>query len=441
VKGGRSGAERVGASERRWLDDLQRFGIKLGLDNIRTLGEAFGRPETAFPSVHVAGTNGKGSVCAMLAEVLRRAGFKTGLYTSPHLVRVEERVRVNGRLVPARDFDRLLRQIRSRAEELVGSGLLASPPTYFEAVTTLAFLYFREQRVDLAVLETGLGGRYDATNVVRPLVSVITSISRDHEEHLGRSISRIAFEKAGIIKPGVPVVCGARDPRAERAVRAEAAERGSPLVRVFGDGNAFRAVRRGRGRWRFEYRFGGETFVFSPGLAGRHQGENGAIALAAAKTLARAWKPLDRKATIEGVERAKWEGRLELAGRRPAVILDGAHNEAGMRALRDFIESDLRRPPVVLFAMMKDKAVGRAVRTLFPAAKEVVLTSLPFERAASPADVLAQAGPFETKILLEPDLPKALALAKRKAGPAGTVLAAGSLYLVGEIKKLLRKRL
>ncbi|MBM3311890.1 MAG: hypothetical protein FJY80_10320, partial [Candidatus Aminicenantes bacterium] len=291
VKGGRPGAARMGASERRWLDDLQKFGVKLGLDNIRTLADALGRPESRFPSVHVAGTNGKGSVCAMLDSIFRRAGFRTGLYTSPHLVRVEERIRVDGRTIPARDFDRLLGTVERRAAELAAAGRLASPPTYFEAVTALAFLYFRERAVDLAVLEVGLGGRFDATNIVRPLVSVITSISRDHEEHLGRSVSGIAFEKAGIVKPGIPVVCGARDPRAERVVAAAAAERGSPLVRVFGEGNSLRGGRR-RGRWTFAYGFNGEKFLFSPRLAGLHQGENAAIAVAAAKTLSRVWRPI-----------------------------------------------------------------------------------------------------------------------------------------------------
>jgi len=422
---------------RGWLDDLQKFGIKLGLDNIRALSAAFGDPYRAFPSIHVAGTNGKGSVCAMLAEILRQAGFRVGLYTSPHLVRVEERIRVNGRAIPARDFDRLLRKVRDRVDKPLADGRLSSPPTYFEVVTALAFLHFREKPVDMAVFETGLGGRFDATNILTPLVSVITPISRDHEEHLGGTIRQIAFEKAGIVKPGVPVVCGAGKAEAERVIAAVAAEKASPLLRAMGGENSLWAFRR-RGGWRFLYRFEGETFAFSPGLAGFHQGENGAIAIAAARTLSRVWKPLGKEAIVGGLESVRWEGRLELAGGRPRLLLDGAHNEAGMRALRAFIETDLRRPPVVVFAMMKDKAIGRAARTLFPAAKAVILTSLPFERAASPEEILSRSGPFREKILLEPDLRRAVALARRKAGRAGTVIAAGSLYLVGEIKKLLQ---
>jgi dihydrofolate synthase/folylpolyglutamate synthase len=424
---------------RRYLDDLQRFGIKLGLDNIRALCAAFGDPQKAFPAVHVAGTNGKGSVCAILAAILGRAGYRVGLYTSPHLVRVEERIRVDGRMIPARDFDRLLGKIKDGVDTLLRAGRLKTPPTYFEAVTALAFLYFREKKADVAVVEVGLGGRYDATNIVRPLVAVITSISRDHEEHLGRTIAKIAVEKAGIIKPGVPVVSGIRDERAERVVEAVAAGKRAPLVRVFGTPGSLLA-RRGRGRWIFEYNLGGEVFRFRPRLAGAHQGENAAVAIAAARSLGRISRPLGAEAIVRGIEEVKWEGRLEEAGRRPRLLLDGAHNEGGMRVLRAYIETEVPRPPVILFAMMKDKAVGRAVRTLFPAAGTIILTSIPFERAATPAEVLARAGAFEKKILVEPDPRKALALARRTAGREGTVIAAGSLYLVGKIKEIMKTR-
>jgi dihydrofolate synthase/folylpolyglutamate synthase len=421
---------------RKYLDDLQIFGIKLGLDNIRVLCASFDNPQRAFLSVHVGGTNGKGSVCAMLAEVLGRAGYRVGLYTSPHFVRVEERIRVNGRLIPPPDFDRLLAEVKARVEELLASGRLESPPTFFEALTALAFLYFRKRGVDLAVLEVGMGGRFDATNVVRPLVSVITTVSRDHTEHLGRTIAQIAFEKAGIIKPRVPVVSGVRNAPAARVIEDAAERKKARLFRVFGEDNPFEPRRSG-GRWRFDYRFGGEEFQYTPRLASVHQGENAAMAIAAARVLSRVWKPLGRATIVEGIEQARWEGRLEPAGRRPLFLLDGAHNEAGMRALRAYIETEVSPPPVVVFAMMRDKAIGRSARVLFPAAGKVVLTSLPFERAASPAQILARARLFENKILIEPNLWKALALARQTAGPEGTVIAAGSLYLIGELKKLL----
>jgi len=421
---------------RAYLEDLQKFGIKLGLDNIRTLCAAFGDPQKAFPSVHVAGTNGKGSVCAMLTGILARAGYRVGLYTSPHLVRIEERIRVDGRTIPGGDFDRLLKALKERIEGLLAAGTLGSPPTYFEVVTALAFLYFREKQVDLAVLETGMGGRFDATNIVTPLVSVITSISRDHPEHLGGTISKIAFEKAGIIKPHVPVVCGARNRTAYRVIKDRALAEEAPLVRVF-DQDGSLIVRKGRGRRRrFEYRLGDEVFRFSPRLAGVHQGENAAVAIAAVRALGRVWKPIGPESVIRGIEEARWEGRLEAVGRRPLVLLDGAHNEAGLKALRAYIEDSVPRPVVVVFAMMKDKAVGRAARILFPVARKVVVTSLPFERAASPGEIQSRAREFRKKIVIEPDPGKALALARKLAGPRGTVVVTGSLYLVGEIMKI-----
>ena len=215
---------------RAYLRDLQIFGIKLGLETMRIVLASFGDPHRAYPTVHVAGTNGKGSVCAMLAEILAASGLKAGLYTSPHLVRVEERIRVGGRMIPARDFLRLAGTVKARIDRLLASGELEAQPTFFEVLTLIAFLHFREAGVDIAVIETGMGGRFDATNVVLPLVSVITSISRDHQEHLGGTLARIAFEKAGIIKPGVPVVCGAESKTAARVIRVRWAYKSMPMM-------------------------------------------------------------------------------------------------------------------------------------------------------------------------------------------------------------------
>ena len=241
---------------RAYLRDLQTFGIKLGLGTMRTVLASFGDPHGAVPCVHVAGTNGKGSVCAMLAEILAGQGLKVGLYTSPHLVRVEERIRVGGRMIFERDFCRLAGTVKRRIERLLADGTLGAPPTFFEVLTLIAFLFFRESRVDIAVIETGMGGRFDATNVVTPLVSVITSVSRDHQEHLGRTLAAIAFEKAGIIKPGVPVVCGAESRTATRIVRAQASERGAPVTDVFGRARRLTAAKAG-GRTTFRYEAAG----------------------------------------------------------------------------------------------------------------------------------------------------------------------------------------
>jgi len=426
------------AACRAYLADLERFGIKLGLDNMRALLRGLGDPHEAYPLIHVAGTNGKGSVAAMLAAILTRSGRRIGLYTSPHLVRVEERIRINGRPVSEGDFRLRIAVIRAKIQELRAARILDVSPTYFEVLTAAALLHFREKRVDGAVLEVGMGGRFDATNVVRPLVSIITTVSRDHMEYLGNTLAKIAFEKAGIIKPGVPVVSGVAPGPALAVIRRRAEEEKAPLIEVFGRGASFESRFRGGGR--FLYRAGGNVFRLAPSLTGEHQGRNAAVAAAAARVLDKVWSPVGIREIEEGIRDTRWEGRLERAGTRPRVFLDGAHNEAGAEAVAAFIKSAASRRPVLVFAVMKDKAVGRIARILFPAVRRIILTTIPYKRAASPEEILAKAPAFASKTVLEPDLGKALAQARRLAGPGGTVFVAGSLFLVGEVKKILRSR-
>jgi len=421
---------------RAYLEKLQRFGIKLGLENIRAVLASFGNPHQKLPSVLVAGTNGKGSVCAIMAQILAAHGLKAGLYTSPHLVRVEERIRIGEKLISQKDFCRLLSLIRRKIERLLGKGSLECHPTYFEVLTILALLYFSERKTDLAVLEVGMGGRFDATNVVSPLVSVITSVSKDHQEYLGTKIGQIAFEKAGIIKPGVPVVCGIEGGEAYRVIRKRARELGAPFLGVFDEPGCFEAKKL-KDRYRFSYRIGGKTYRFSPRLRGAHQGRNAAVAIAAASVLSKCWRTLDKKKIVRGIESTDWEGRLEVVCRKPDVILDGAHNEAGARTLKAYIRDFVSPPVVLIFGMMKDKNIKRVADLLFPAARRVILTSIPYSRAASPAEIWLKARKFRRKIVLEHSLKKTLDMARAEAGLQGTVIISGSLFLVGESKKAL----
>lgn len=424
------------AERRAYLGRLEKFGIRLGLESIRALLSGLGSPQDAFPSVLVAGTNGKGSVCAMLAEALRRNGLRTGLYTSPHLVRVEERIRVDGVPVPSRAFGRLLDGVRVEVERLVAAGELAASPTYFEVLTAAALLHFAERRVDIAVLEVGMGGRFDATNAVTPLVSVITTIALDHQEHLGRTLAGIAFEKAGIIKPGIPVVCGVRrGGDAYRVIRRRARELGAPFVGVW-DGAKLDAERTKQG-FRFAYRRGGKAFGFSPGLPGKHQGANAAVVLAVAGELERLWKPLDDRRILAGIENAPWEGRLEVVSRRPLVLLDGAHNPEGAAALAGYLREIVRRPVILVFGVMRDKDARAMARSIFPLAQTVILTSAPLARSATPADLQAAAGDLAREnVVLEPRPGRAVRLALRESRGRTPVVVAGSLYLVGEVKRL-----
>jgi dihydrofolate synthase/folylpolyglutamate synthase len=420
---------------RDYLGRLEHFGIKLGLENITTLCAALGRPQERFPSVHVAGTNGKGSVSAMLAEALRRRGFRTGLYTSPHLARVEERVRVAGAAIAPKRFRELVARLKAAIDGLMAEGRLVYHPTYFEVLTALAFLHFAERKVDVAVLEVGMGGRFDATNVVRPLVSVITTIGKDHEKHLGSTLRQIAFEKAGIIKPGVPVVCGVRGGAALREIRRVARERQAPLVEAFGPGRELEVRPSGR-RFRFAYTGERGLYAFTPGLAGRHQGANAAVAIAAAEVLSRTWRPLDKRTVLAAVRGTRWEGRLETVSRRPLVVLDGAHNVEGVTALAAHIRESIRRPVVLVFAAMHDKDLRAMTRLLFPLCETVVLTRVPYKRSATPEELLAAAPPFAGRVVLEPDTRRAVRLALEASRGRVPVVIAGSLFLIGEVKRL-----
>ncbi len=417
------------------LARFERFGIRLGLERIRLLLDALGRPQDRFPSILVAGTNGKGSVSAMLERALRRNGLRTGLYTSPHLVRVEERVRVDGAEIPPRAFDRRLDEVVAAADRLEREGRLPEPPTYFEVLTALGLLHFAAARVEIAILEVGLGGRFDATNAVDPILSVVTTIARDHVQQLGRTLPSIAFEKAGILRPGVPVVSGVRSPSAERVIRRRARELGAPFIPVFGRGRRFEASRT-PGGYRFAYGRPGRMVRLEPSLPGRHQGENAATAFAAAEVLSERWRPLHPASVRAGIRDAAWPGRLEIVSRRPLVILDGAHNDEGARALAAYLREVVRTPVVLVFAVMKDKDMRAMARDVFPLARRVIVTSVPNERCARPEDVAAAAGPFRGRVVAEPDLRAAWRRAVAESAGASPIVVAGSLFLVGEFKAL-----
>jgi len=421
------------AQSRAYLGHLQKFGIRLGLDTIREILAGLGNPQDRFPSVLVAGTNGKGSVCAMLAAILAAHGFRVGLYTSPHLVRVEERIQVGRELIPTRTFGRLLGRVRGASEALLAAGQLAAPPTFFEALTAVAFLHFAERRVDIAVLEVGLGGRFDATNVVRPLVTAVTTIGHDHEQYLGRTLRRIAFEKAGILKPGVPVVCGVRPGHAAYAVirrRAEALD--APFIGAFDGGRVDAAD----GRGCFVFRRAGRTSRFTPSLVGVHQAENVAVAILVAEELGRAWRPLKKARIIAGVERASWEGRLETVSARPPVILDGAHNAEGAAALAAHLRRTFKERVILVFGALRDKDIRAMTRHLFPLAGTVLLTRIPNERSAEPSDIAALIPVFRGRLRVEPDPRRAVRLALGESGGRTPIVITGSLYLVGEVKRL-----
>ncbi|MEW5764304.1 MAG: bifunctional folylpolyglutamate synthase/dihydrofolate synthase [Acidobacteriota bacterium] len=411
-----------------YLERLTWFGIKAGLDHTRTLCRRLGHPERAFPSVLVAGTNGKGSTAAFLEAILRASGRRTGLYTSPHLVDVRERIRVDGAAISPDGFARVLSEVREAAENALKDREVETDPTYFEALTLTAFLHFRGQGVDAAVLEVGLGGRLDCTNVAPAILCAVTNVGMDHEEHLGPGLLSIAREKAGIFRPGVPALTGARGTWALRILRQEARRRGTRLglpdwsVEKHGDGWHMAAGTR-------------HLDLPYPALPGEHQLGNAALAVRCAWELDECGFAIPDQAIRRGILEARWPGRLELVGREPDVYLDGAHNLDGCEVLARFV-AELPHPrKALVFAVMRDKPVADMASRLFPLFGKVWATSVPMGRCLDPAGVRA-AWPGELEEM--PDPAAALKAAAEWSGREGVVVAAGSLYLVGYLLGLSR---
>ncbi len=414
-----------------YLYGLQKHGIKLGLETMRTVLGRLGNPERRFKSLHIGGTNGKGSTAAMTAAMLQAAGYRVGLYTSPHLVDFRERVRVNQVMIGEEQVAELTQRLR----ENLPSGLT---PTFFELTTAMAFLHFAESGVDVAVLEVGMGGRFDATNVVEPEASAIITIGLDHQEFLGATEAAIGFEKAGIIKPGVPVVVGRIDGPAWDVIRQTAADRGAPLLRL---GQDFLTV--GEGPEGFSYRGRSKRFDgLSCSLAGRHQLDNAACAIALLEAAEGHGISVDEASVRRGVGSVPWEGRLEVVERGPDLLLDGAHNPAAALVLADYLrEWRASRPEarvILVLGMMRDKDHSRFVEPLHRLVSEVVLTQVDMARSASVQDLRETVGSRFPQCHVAPAAAEALALAKARATAQDLICVTGSLMLVGEVKALVR---
>lgn len=414
-----------------YLYGLQKHGIKLGLDTMQALMARLDRPERRFRSLHIGGTNGKGSTAAMAAAVLRAAGLRVGLYTSPHLVEFRERIRVNGDMISEQQVATLAEQVQA----IAAPGL---DPTFFEATTAMAFLHFAAMQVDVAVLEVGLGGRFDATNVVMPEACAITTIGLDHQEYLGRTEDAIAFEKAGIIKSGVPVIIGRMGSSALAVIHRIAGERNAPVWQL---GRDFSAD--GEETERFTYR-GRRVIVrgLSCRLPGRHQLDNAACALALVEATAASLGPVRESAIREGLASVQWEGRLEVVERHPTVVLDGAHNPAAALVLAEYLAGFRARHPdarlILVLGMMRDKDHRAFVAPLEPLVSEVVLTQAALARSVPIRELRACLADWRQPVHEEPVPAEALALAKRRATDRDLVCVTGSLMLLGDIKAALR---
>jgi dihydrofolate synthase/folylpolyglutamate synthase len=420
----------------------QAAAAKFDLENITILAERLGRPQRAYPSAHIAGTNGKGSTAAFLESILRCAGFRTGLNTSPHLERINERIRINGQEISDDSFAKIFTRIHVLIEELLADGKLRAHPTYFECITAMAFESFARERVEFGVFEVGLGGRLDATNILHPVISIITHIDFDHENFLGHSLREIAAEKAGILKPAVPVVLAEQHPEGREVILARAKDLQCPVIEP---ASLFHveeeSLQGGLMRARVTETASGTVFELAPGLPGRFQLQNALNALAAARFLQSRGFRISGDAMTQGTADTVWPGRLEKLQSHTDIYLDGAHNPSAARELAAFLEQNFAGHRIwLIYAALRDKAVDEVAGILFPRAEEVIFTAPRTSRAISAAQLAEIAGHHAPHFSVIPDAEKALDYALAKAAPEDVVFITGSLYLIGQLRHYWKHR-
>ncbi len=458
-----------------YIHNLNRFGVKLGLQNILNLLHILGDPHKGIKIIHVAGTNGKGSTCAMIDSILRACGFNVGLYTSPYLQVFNERIRVNGKNIPDNDIARLTQRIQGAIKFMEQKGM--HPPTEFEVVTALGFLYFKEQDLDFLVLEVGMGGRLDATNVVNPLVSVITPISLDHQQYLGGTLKNIAREKCGIIKKGVPVVTSYQEPEVMEVIESKCKELNCPLIKVLQEDIDTNVDKINIFYNRKSNDLRGQTFNLATSgiiykdlkttLLGEHQVSNAATAVGAIEALRRVGVKIEKRAVYSGLINTRWPGRLEILSNNPTVLIDGAHNIAGIRALKKAVNYYFPKNKIILvMGVLNDKDYEDMVKEILSVADVIITTSPENPRALVSrqlAEVIIKAADkilcfddlknqdnnnyfigkvefYDKKkdIYSVRDLRKAIDIAFHLSSSDDVIIFTGSLYLIGLVRTAIK---
>jgi dihydrofolate synthase/folylpolyglutamate synthase len=429
-----------------YLFSLQKFGIKLGLANMEALMAGLGDPHLGYPSVLIGGTNGKGSTAAFLDSILRESGYRVGLYTSPHLLDFRERIRVQGRAIAERQVAEGADRMRSLIDSLMdpespSSPRLNSHPTFFEVSTALAFQYFAQREIEMAVVEVGMGGRFDATNVLEPILSIITNVDLDHQEHLGVGLPQIAWEKAGIIREGGRLISGVTRPEAFEVIQRTAHQRGASICRLGSD------VTWGIQRitWKGQQISIRGLHSDYPNteihLLGAHQAANAAAAVAAAEILKDQGFPIPKECIYQGLAKARWPGRMQVLSQNPLLIVDSAHNPAGTQILSQAI-SDLNgyRRLYLVFGVMKDKDWRSMLQMLGPLAAKVILTRPPTERAADPIHLKEEMATKFGEIEVREEVGEAISLARSLAKEEDAILIAGSIFTAAEALRVLGAR-
>jgi dihydrofolate synthase/folylpolyglutamate synthase len=407
-----------------WLFGLQKYGIKFGLSKTTNLMQAFGNPHRNQHYIHIAGTNGKGSVGAILESILMQAGLKVGFYTSPHLVSFTERFRINRESIPKDTAASLIREVKGVISQ-------KEPPTFFEFTTAMTLLYFFRQSVDIAIIEAGMGGRLDATNIIDPMVSIITTIGMDHQSFLGDTIGAIAQEKGGIIKKGVDLVTAVDQPSVVKLFESLCKKKGAPFWRV-GQHARYRRLPSGLlGYYGLNNRFTNLRL----GLKGRFQYKNAAVALLAVELLKKKGLDVSDKAVQKGLAGPLWPGRLEEVASHPTIILDGAHNPSAMRTLAKAIKNDFAfKKLIVVIGIMSDKDIPHILGEIIPMAHRVIYTRPAYYRAANPEDLMDIAKGYGKQGEVQVPLSTAIEKAKEVADPQDLIVITGSLFTVGEAK-------
>lgn len=425
------------------LDYLYNLGhetlaMKLGLENISSLVKEMNCPDQAYSIVHVAGTNGKGSFCSTLASILTQALIPTGLFTSPHLLDITERIQYNLQPITKNEFAAITLEIKNTIDGLLQNNNLIARPTFFEHITAIGLEYFRKCNARLVVLEVGLGGRLDSTNIVSPILSVITSIDFDHQQYLGNTLAKIAREKAGILKPGVPAIIAPQQAEAAEVISKVASKIGAPLIWL--DNKQITSTIDSDGFWQFDFQSVNHYKNLRLGLRGYHQVATAALAILAIEELNKLGFNISLENINSGLKKTCWPGRLELIHNNPDLLFDGAHNPHGIKALVEFLNQCLKdyKKRVLVFSTMQDKDLFAMAKDLFPLFDSIVLVQRSDPRAMNFQEINNELLTITKNFTIAQDIEKALTIANSQANDQGLIVISGSLYLIGEAKKYLR---
>jgi len=409
-----------------YLYGLQKFGIKFGLRKVSKLLARLGNPQEGLPCIHIAGTNGKGSTAAFISSILSKAGYRVGLYTSPHLISFTERIKINNREISKSDVIRLTSLLKNKSND-------KDNITYFEIVTAMALLYFKEKKVDLSILEVGMGGRLDATNIVTPLLSVITNISKEHEFYLGNSLLKIANEKAGIIKKNSVLITGATQPKVLSLFKKRCRTKKTRYYQ-FGKDISYKLANHNYFHY---YGLRNSLEGLNVGLLGEHQIKNAAIALASVEILRGKRYHIEDNAIYQGLSNVHWPGRLEVLKKSPIVVIDGAHNPAAMKNLKKVLFTEFNfRKLILVIGIMEDKDIRAMFKQIVPFAHKVILCEPNMDRAASTKIIAKRLQEWNVKYHQIKDVKEAVIYSLSMAHPKDLICITGSLFTVGEARRI-----